>query len=536
MDILIIVAELILLAIVLLSLKGLSSQILHLVSQRGWFQFGDNTVSKLRRKISRSLIWSGVLLSLVLVGINGFLIQRGENLKRYTLDVLNQTSPAALQTIAIGALKSFLLLLVVAFTIPIIRSTLQKLGDRVKSHPQLYLNSDEFDRVLKFTQMHARDFLWLLAIVGCSQFFPIPNSISQYLYLFLKVYIIVILGLLVLKAIGLIIDSLDAAGQRAVGSDTILRFYDRLDHLIPFLKRCLEYIIYISISTLLVQQFKTIAQFAELGSKLVQVIGIILLSRVLIEVAKLFIAEVLLKNPNLTDEQRKQRGTIVPLVQSILRYCIYFGAGIWILETLTIDPTPILAASGLLGLAVGLGSQNLVNDVVSGFFILFENYYLVGDFIEAGEVKGIVEAIELRTTRVRHPNGQLYIIRNGDIKQIVNYSKHYVYAIVTVRVAYDCDLDRVYNLLEEVGREFCQQESDVLEPTLVDGIEEFSEFAILIRTKTKVKPGQHLPIQRRLRKAIKSAFDRSGIEIPVGQYMLHLQDKGDRDITPRSPQ
>ncbi len=161
------------------------------------------------------------------------------------------------------------------------------------------------------------------------------------------------------------------------------------------------------------------------------------------------------------------------------------------LKTINIDPTPILAGAGIIGLAVGLGTQNLVNDLVSGFFILFDNYYLVGDEVEIDDIEGEVEAIDLRTTRIRHDDGQLCILRNGEINNVINYSKEYVYAVVEVGVAYDSNLDRVYQVIQAIGKQLKEKYSEVLEPTHVDGLESFREYDLLIRTITKVKPGTH---------------------------------------------
>jgi small conductance mechanosensitive channel len=199
---------------------------------------------------------------------------------------------------------------------------------------------------------------------------------------------------------------------------------------------------------------------------------------------------------------------------------VYFTVGIFILYTLDINPTPILAGAGIVGIAVGLGAQTLINDIVSGFFILFENYYLVGDYIEAGKaegkvVEGTVEAIELRTTRIRHPNGQLQIIRNGDMGSITNYSKQYIFAVVDVSVPYDSNLAHVYQVIEEVGQKLKANSTDILELTQIDGVESLSESNLLLRTLTKVKPGKHLQIQRILRKNFMDTLLQERILLPA---------------------
>lgn len=191
----------------------------------------------------------------------------------------------------------------------------------------------------------------------------------------------------------------------------------------------------------------------------------------------------------------------------------YFVGGIIVLNLVGINPAPILAGAGIVSLAVGFGAQNLINDIVCGFFILFENYYLVGDYIEVGKgedriLEGEVEAIELRTTHVRHADGQLQIIRNGEIGSIVNYSKQYSYAKVDVPVPPGLDLDAVYALINEAGRQLQSECPEVLEPTRIEGLENFDADNLVIRTMTRVKPGKHLYIQRLLRSKLKLVFDR----------------------------
>jgi moderate conductance mechanosensitive channel len=240
----------------------------------------------------------------------------------------------------------------------------------------------------------------------------------------------------------------------------------------------------------------------------------------LFEVFYLLVEEVVFKDANLTEIQTSRRLTLVPLIRSFLQYLVYFGATVSILYTLEINPTPIIAGAGIVGIAVGFGAQTLVNDIVCGFFILFENYYLVGDYIQAGKVEekvveGIVEAIELRTTRIRHPNGQLHIIRNGDIGSITNYSKQYIFAVVEVSVPHNSNLAHVYKVIEEVGEHLKANDPNVLEPTQVDGIESLGETYLLLRTLTKVKPGKHLHIQRVLRKMLTDALSQEKITIPL---------------------
>jgi small conductance mechanosensitive channel len=210
----------------------------------------------------------------------------------------------------------------------------------------------------------------------------------------------------------------------------------------------------------------------------------------------------------------------MPLIKSFFKYAIYFIAFILVLRAVGINPAAILAGAGIVGIVVGLGAQPLINDLVSGFFILFENIYLVDDFIETEDARGKVEGIDIRTTRIRDPNGQLHILRNGQLNKVINYSKAFTYAVVEVGVAYDSNLDHVYSALKKAGEELKDKNPDVLEPTVVQGMEDFAESALIIRTTTRVRPGRHLEVSREFRKMIKEAFDREGIEIPFARRVL----------------
>src|SRR5262249_36363405 len=151
-------------------------------------------------------------------------------------------------------------------------------------------------------------------------------------------------------------------------------------------------------------------------------------TRVVIELLFVLINEAF----GMYDEERSaenQKGqTLVPLLQSVCQYALYFGSAVIMLGVLHIETGPILAGAGILGLAAGLGAQSLITDVVSGFFILFENQYLVGDYVKIGDSAGRVEAVGIRNTQVRDDQGRLHIIPNGQIKGVINYSKGYVNA------------------------------------------------------------------------------------------------------------
>jgi small conductance mechanosensitive channel len=287
-----------------------------------------------------------------------------------------------------------------------------------------------------------------------------------------------------------------------------MKYYDHLRPLMPTFRACVEYALWITAASLVVVQLGPIHNFAVWGPRLVQAIGIFFLGSVAIELGLLEIGRRMLPAEGLDDATRRRRATMAPLVQTAFVYGGYFIIAVLILGSLGFNPMPFLAGAGILGLVVGFGAQSLINDVVSGFFVLFEDTYLVGDTIETGPAKGVVEGIEFRTTRIRDLDGRLHILRNGDIKEVINYSKEYTLAVVPVEVPYDADLRQVFATLEEAGKQVHDEHPDVLSETRIDGITVFGSKTMTVRTSTRVLPGRHDSVAAALRLAIKEAFDQ----------------------------
>lgn len=477
----------------------------------------ESNASVIRRNFRSFIILVASLLSLVIIGANGFLIYRGENVRDYSLQLIRQIPQDFWLALGWGIVKSITAIIATIIILRIFNYFLDKVSKYAQNIDEITYNDESIEIFFKAFKNNINSIAWIAVLILCAQFLILPLVVTEYLYILLRIYVIITIGLLIFKVIAVIIDSLDALSVKYSSEDNFLRLYQQLRYLIPFLKRCLEYIIYVVMATLVLRQIDFIANLAEWGTVGIKLITIILASRIFISVVYVLVDELLLKAKKSTEARQKRRQTITPLIKSFAKYLIYFGAGIAVLDTIGIDPTPILAGAGIVGLAVGLGAQNLINDIVSGFFILFENYYLVGDYIETDEASGYVEAIELRTTRIRHRHGQVHIVRNGDITSITNYSKEFVYAVVDVGVDYNSNLDRVYEIIETIGRQFQAENNNVIEATQVEGIEEFGDIRLSIHTKTKVKPGKHLPVEQTLRKLFKEAFDREGIYIPIGE-------------------
>jgi len=518
MNILIILAEIIFLIVIFLLLNWLIGVIFKQFTKVSWLQSKTANITFLRRTIGRILFLTLVVLCLALVGVNGMVIYRGGNVQEFQLNLIRSLPTQFWRNLFIAILKTVSLLMLVKFSIPAVNNGINWVCNYVKRVDQIKANDESveaFFRVLKRITVHS---IWIASAILCANFLYLPEVVPKYIYIGLKIYVTISVGLLIVKAVATIVDTLDALSLKYSSSNNLLKLYEHLRHLIPLLKKCLEYILYVGIVNLVVPEIEPIAWISSYTPVIVQIIGVFFISNVLVEVVYFILDEFYLKTTDVNDPQRQKRLTLIPLMRSFAKYFIYFTAAVTILKLIGIDPAPILAGAGIVGIAVGLGAQNLINDIVCGFLILFENYYLVGDYVEVGKVEernieGIVEAIELRTTHVRHPDGQLQIVRNGDIGSIINYSKQYIYARVEVSVSYDSNLDHVYRVVDKVGQQLMVDEADVLEPTRVAGLEHFAENNLLLLTLTKVKPGKHLHIQRVLRKLLKDTFSEEEIEI-----------------------
>jgi small-conductance mechanosensitive channel len=199
-----------------------------------------------------------------------------------------------------------------------------------------------------------------------------------------------------------------------------------------------------------------------------------------------------------------------------------------ILGELGLNLGPLLAGAGIVGVALGFGAQSLVNDCISGLFMLVEDQYGIGDVVDLGEAVGIVEEIALRTTVLRGIDGTVWHVPNGEIQRVGNQSQHYSVALIDIDVAYDADIAAASKLMQATATTMCATDewSDlVLDPPDVLGIENLGADGITLRMTVITAPGQQWMLQRALREALKSAFDDAGIEIPFPQRTVWLRNQ-----------
>jgi small-conductance mechanosensitive channel len=222
---------------------------------------------------------------------------------------------------------------------------------------------------------------------------------------------------------------------------------------------------------------------------------------------------------SLRSEQRIE--ALASVLRSLVTVVIYMVASFMILGEVGIELGPLLAGAGILGIALGFGSQTLVRDFLSGMFILIEDQFGVGDIVNLdNETSGTVEAVSLRTTRLRSVDGTVWHVPNGEIRRVGNQSQHWSRALIDVEVAYETDLDHAQAVIASVAHELAQEDSDVLDEPEVWGVEALGANGVTIRLVVKTRPSEQYRVSRVLRLRLKSAFEREGIEIPFPQQTV----------------
>jgi small-conductance mechanosensitive channel len=222
--------------------------------------------------------------------------------------------------------------------------------------------------------------------------------------------------------------------------------------------------------------------------------------------------------------------TLTAVARSLASLIVWFIAVVWILDILELNFGPFIAGAGIIGVALGFGAQNIVRDFLSGFFLIIEDQFGVGDIVDLGEASGTVEKVTLRSTRLRDVHGVVWHVPNGQIQRVANQSQEWARALLDVEVAYDTDIDLAERVIAETAEAMAADPAwalEILETPEVWGIEAFTPNAIVIRLVMKTRPASQWRVMRELRKRLKEAFDQRGIVIPVAQ--LDLRMHRDRD-------
>ncbi|EJC77730.1 mechanosensitive ion channel family protein [Rhizobium hidalgonense] len=263
-------------------------------------------------------------------------------------------------------------------------------------------------------------------------------------------------------------------------------------------------------------------------------IVILLAADLLWHVVRAFIDGKLLDSPldgGATDEEKAKRAriqTLLPIFRNILAVVIAVIAVLMVLSGLGIEIGPLIAGAGVVGVAVGFGAQTIVKDVISGMFYLWDDAFRIGEYIESGSHKGVVEAFSLRSVKLRHHRGPLTTVPFGELGAVKNLNRDWTIDKISLNVKYDTDLVKAKKVIKQIGQTLLDNPEfgpHIIETLKMKGVEQFGEFAIEIRLSMMTKPGEQFVIRRNALAMIRNAFKENGIEFAVPT----VQVAGDRD-------
>jgi moderate conductance mechanosensitive channel len=214
-------------------------------------------------------------------------------------------------------------------------------------------------------------------------------------------------------------------------------------------------------------------------------------------------------------------------------FVVWLVAIIAIVRVLGVRLTPLLTGAGLIGVALGFGAQSLIRDFLAGVFILVEDQFGVGDWVDLGEVTGSVEAVTLRSTRIRSVDGTVWHVPNGQIQRAGNMSQHWSRALLDVQIALDSDIDRARDAIKRVADEIWQEDRAIIEEPEMWGVQSLGPAGITLRLVAKTKPLEQWRITRVLRERIKAELDHEGIEVPTASPWSLPEPTRSAPVAPR---
>jgi small conductance mechanosensitive channel len=276
---------------------------------------------------------------------------------------------------------------------------------------------------------------------------------------------------------------------------------------------------------------ETFGRYAPLILQLLRIVGLIvtvwLVFRLIDSALKRVPLTVPLGASARTTRIEQRAETLRRVMRSVAKAVLVVLLGLMISSELGFSLAPVLASVGVAGIAIGFGAQSLVKDVFSGFFILLEDQFGVGDVVRIGEHSGVVEHMTLRVTVLRNLEGEVHVVPNGSIQTVTVLTKDWARAVVDVTVAYKEDLDRVFKALQQVGARLAKDWPDrVTEQPTILGIEKLSADGVTIRMIVRTPPTKQWDVVREWRRRIKEEFDRQGIEVPQRTPMLVSSEEG----------
>lgn len=230
--------------------------------------------------------------------------------------------------------------------------------------------------------------------------------------------------------------------------------------------------------------------------------------------------------------------TLLPLLRISLRILLIVMAVLIVLSRMGLDITPLLAGAGIVGLAVGFGAQTLVKDFITGLFILMEDTISVGDIVETGNHSGVVEAMTIRTLRLRDINGHVHSLPFSEVTSVINKTKHFAYVVIDIGVGYDANVEKIMEIMQETAEKLRQDpasKNTIYAPMEMMGLEQYAASSIIVRGRIKVHPLEQWNLRRKYLLLLKQALSRAGIMIPIGVIAQTRMGPQEAEMPPAPP-
>lgn len=364
--------------------------------------------------------------------------------------------------------------------------------------------------------------LWLAGAVVTVSVLELSDTTAYWVRFVFSLPVIWALVRLISDSLDVAIDAIHEGLRTSDRAGGHTRGQQQVYQILGSVKFALRWSVYVAAAAYLIHAAPLGPAAFEFSNNLIRAVTIVVIAQIVLAFGMAVLSHIAAGAEGDPATVRQRRETMMPLLASALRYVIYFIAIVMVLHEFNVDVRAILAGAGIAGIALGFGAQSLVQDVIAGFFTLFDAEYMVGDYIAVGDVEGTVEAITLRETSIRRRDGALAIIPNGQINEVINYSKRYVRAVVDVGVSYEGDLDHAVRVLEEIGRDARKEIADITGPPTVRVVG-FNASDIGLRLSVPVRAGRHWDVACQLRHKIKVTFDAEGVEIPFSRHVVILQ-------------
>lgn len=264
-----------------------------------------------------------------------------------------------------------------------------------------------------------------------------------------------------------------------------------------------------------------------IGKGLMEAVLIIVGALIVVRVGKNITGRIFrIKNDGPLRISERREITLKKLIENSLKYTVYFTAFIMVLDgVFGAEVGALLAGAGVAGLAIGFGAQSLVRDIISGFFIIFEDQFSVGDYIFTSNVEGTVEEIGIRTTKIMSWTGEQHVLPNGNITQVTNYSVHNGLAVIDINVPYESDIAAAETIIEDVIKELPDKYEEIVETPAIHGIQSLEMSHYIIRVIAVTLPVYQWAGARIIRKEVKERLYKEGIEIPAPRLVMYSRNE-----------